>query len=242
MEYLQNALHHLKTVLKGVPFKLREPPAPEISEISEISELHPKPEKPLRQLLVLRHAKSAWGTGAKRDFDRPLATRGKYDSPRMGQWLHSEGLFPDHVVSSPAKRTKQSTQLVCEKLGFQLENVNWEPKLYNAGLVEVLEVLAGCPQTANRVMLVGHHTGLEPLLKFLYGPSLEIPGDVKLFPTAAVAHMEIPVEWDRLYTGVAQCLNIMRPRSLPFDPAIGERRSNKDRRKANRKTDSRAAA
>ncbi len=240
MEYLQNALNHIKTVLKGVPFKLREPA--ELPELPKIPELSPIPEKPLRQLLVLRHAKSAWGTGAKGDFDRPLASRGKYDSPRMGYWLRSQGLFPDHVVSSPAKRTKQSTQLVCEKLGFQLENVNWEPKLYNAGLIEVLEVLAGCPQTANRVMLVGHHTGLEPLLKFLYGPSLEIPGDVKLFPTAAVAHMEISVEWNRLYTGVAQCFNIMRPRSLPFDPALSEHRSNKDRRKANRKIGRRVAA
>ncbi len=252
MDYLQYALNRLKTVLKGVPFKLAESPQPpelhespdlpNQSELCKTSENLEEPEQAPRRLLLVRHAKSAWGTGAKRDYDRPLAARGKYDAPRMGHWLQNQGLFPDYVVSSPAKRTKQTTEMVCAKLGFDKAEVIWEPKLYNASLVELLEVLAACPLSAKQVMLVGHHTGLEPLLKFLYGPNLEIPGDVKLFPTAAVAQMEIPADWDRLYSGVARGFHITRPRSLPYEPQLGNRRSRKERRKANRKAEKSKAA
>ncbi len=55
-----------------------------------------------RHLLLLRHAKSAWNTGAAKDFDRPLANRGERDAPTMGKWLKKQGLVPDTVISSPA--------------------------------------------------------------------------------------------------------------------------------------------
>ena len=51
-----------------------------------------------RELLVLRHAKSAWDTGAARDFDRPLSKRGRRDAPRVGRFLARSGLTPDYVV------------------------------------------------------------------------------------------------------------------------------------------------
>lgn len=51
-----------------------------------------------RELLILRHAKSDWDSGAGTDFDRPLSRRGKHDAPRIGAWLYREGLVPDYVV------------------------------------------------------------------------------------------------------------------------------------------------
>ena len=61
-----------------------------------------------RELLILRHAKSAWDTNAPSDFERPLAKRGRRAAPRVGRWLEEQGLIPDHVVSSPAERAKQT--------------------------------------------------------------------------------------------------------------------------------------
>ena len=57
-----------------------------------------------RELLILRHAKSAWDTDAVSDFDRPLAKRGRKDAPRMGKWLRRRRLVPGYVLSSPARR------------------------------------------------------------------------------------------------------------------------------------------
>ena len=63
------------------------------------------------KLFFLRHAKSDWGNPSLKDFDRPLNKRGLRDAPLMGKKLHR--YFPDNlkVISSPAKRTKETLEL-----------------------------------------------------------------------------------------------------------------------------------
>ena len=46
----------------------------------------------MKELLVLRHAKSSWKHPELDDHDRPLNKRGKRDAPRMGELLQAEGL------------------------------------------------------------------------------------------------------------------------------------------------------
>ena len=77
-----------------------------------------------RELLILRHAKSAWDTPAETDFDRPLNGRGKRDAPRIGAWLMAQALLPDHVIASPARRARQTTRRVCKELGLDASKVD----------------------------------------------------------------------------------------------------------------------
>jgi phosphohistidine phosphatase len=166
-----------------------------------------------RDLLILRHAKSDWSTSATRDFERPLAKRGRNDAPRMGEWLAREGLVPGAIVSSPAERARETTLLVCKSVGFKLKKVFWEDAVYAANLSELLGVLAGCPADAASVMLVGHNPGLEDLVDFL-ADGVEEPADGKLLPTAALARLEMPEDWGHLKSGCARLLSITRPRDL----------------------------
>ena len=68
------------------------------------------------ELLILRHAKSAWDTDAPTDFDRPLSARGERDRWRMAGWLADEGLCPDEVVTSSALRARATAEAVVEAL------------------------------------------------------------------------------------------------------------------------------
>lgn len=167
-----------------------------------------------RQLLVLRHAKSAWDTDAPTDFERPLAKRGRKDAPRVGAWLRSEGLVPDHVVSSPAERARQTILRVCEELGVDSDRIAWDPRVYGAGVDGLLSVLADCPQQAKTILLVGHNPGLETLVEYLGGEDVEIPEDGKLLPTAAVASLKMPESWADLEEGSARLVSLTRPRYL----------------------------
>ncbi|TIP33615.1 MAG: histidine phosphatase family protein, partial [Mesorhizobium sp.] len=45
----------------------------------------------MKQLLILRHAKSSWDDPALADFDRPLAPRGLKTAPLMGRELARRG-------------------------------------------------------------------------------------------------------------------------------------------------------
>ena len=167
-----------------------------------------------RELLILRHAKSSWDSDAATDYDRPLAKRGEKDAPRMGQWLRDEGVVPDMVISSPARRAEQTTLSVCQALGIKKRLIRWEAGVYGASLGGLLKVLQSCPEDAKTVLLVGHNPGLETLVEYLAGTQLPVPEDGKLLPTAAVARLELSSDWTGLGAGSAHLASITRPRSL----------------------------
>ena len=166
------------------------------------------------ELLVLRHGKSDWTTEAKRDFDRPLAKRGRKDARRMGAWLRKRGLRPDLVVSSPAKRAKQTTLRVLEALELDEAVVKWEPRVYEASRTRLLSLLAELPRSARRVLLVGHNPALEELVDHLAAERIPTPKDWKLLPTAALAHFVLPRDWGRLNRGRADLVSLVRPKDL----------------------------
>lgn len=167
-----------------------------------------------RELLILRHAKSNWETGASRDFDRPLAKRGKKDAPRVGEWLYREGLVPDLVVSSPAERARETAVKVCKSMEFKKKKIQWDDEVYGAGVADLLRLLARCPRDARTVLLVGHNPGFEDLVRYLAADELEEPSDGKLLPTAALARLEMPDDWSTLEAGCAQLVAVNRPRKL----------------------------
>ena len=66
----------------------------------------------MRELFIMRHAKSSWDDPTLSDFERPLNRRGKEDAPLMGEHLKRLGIKPDLIVSSPAKRAKKTAKIV----------------------------------------------------------------------------------------------------------------------------------
>lgn len=168
-----------------------------------------------RTLLILRHAKSAWDTDAATDFDRPLNKRGRKDAPRVGAWLCKQDLVPDYVISSPAKRARQTACKVCKELGIDRSRIKWDERVYEADVRDLLQVLTDCPKAAQTTLLVGHNPGLEELIVYLSEGRMPVVEDGKLLPTASVAHMELSEAWNRLQPGVARLVSITRPRSLP---------------------------
>ncbi|RZJ80136.1 MAG: histidine phosphatase family protein, partial [Flavobacterium sp.] len=58
----------------------------------------------MKELIIIRHAKSDWGNSTLKDFDRPLNKRGIANAPEMAERLVKRKIFPDLIVSSPALR------------------------------------------------------------------------------------------------------------------------------------------
>ncbi len=160
-----------------------------------------------RRLILLRHAKSDWYSGAATDFDRPLNNRGRRDAPRVGRWLHLNALTPDVVCCSSALRTRQTLELVGMELGLSMADLHYLGELYHASEGEITGVVEDYLPGDGTLMVVGHNPGMETtLLEFC--PDLQVPPDGKLMPTAAVAVLEWPE------TGPPQLLHLVRPRDL----------------------------
>ncbi|MEN8204940.1 MAG: histidine phosphatase family protein [Pseudomonadota bacterium] len=167
-----------------------------------------------RELLLLRHGKSDWSTGLD-DFHRPLTDRGKRGAQRIGVWLAQQKMVPDFIVTSPAERALVTAQKACKAMGNGDEGIQRDRRLYAAGIDELVAVLGDCPPDAGRVMLVGHNPGLEELLVWLASDTVTVPDDGKLLPTATLARLYMPADWQALIAGCAQLDAITRPAMLP---------------------------
>jgi phosphohistidine phosphatase len=165
-----------------------------------------------RELWLLRHGKAERYDGNE-DYDRRLKKRGKRDVARMGEWLKEQGLLPDAVISSPAIRAIMTAKKVCDVLDIDREHILMDKRLYDEGMVRVKSVLADCPTTSSRVLLVGHNPELEDLLTYLVNP-INLPETEKLLPTAALARLVLPDDWTHLEKGCAELLCITSPKSL----------------------------
>jgi phosphohistidine phosphatase len=117
-------------------------------------------------LLILRHAKSSWKDEALPDHDRPLNKRGKEDAPRMGKLLRDEDLVPDLILSSDARRTRSTTELVVEESHYDGEII-YSRELYAAESETCMEALAQMGGDAACVMIVGQTRGWKSCYKTL---------------------------------------------------------------------------
>lgn len=113
----------------------------------------------MAELLLLRHAKSDWGTGLA-DHDRPLNDRGRKAAAAMGHYMQGEGLLPDLVICSTAVRARQTLACVTEAGQLQVA-VQYEPALYGASASAILEVVRRDGGAAERLLLVGHNPGFQ---------------------------------------------------------------------------------
>jgi phosphohistidine phosphatase len=111
----------------------------------------------MRTLYLVRHAKSSWGNPGLRDHDRPLNDRGLHDAPRMARLLAEQGVKPDLLVSSPAKRALTTALFFAEAFGISDDDVLRKPDIYEAFPQEILRIISELPDTAKTVLIFGHN-------------------------------------------------------------------------------------
>ena len=165
-----------------------------------------------RELWLLRHGKADRDL-AMEDFDRPLKKRGKLAAQRIGEWLKQGNLFPDRLISSPAKRALATAKIAHKAMSLESLVITQDHRLYQEGFERLKTVLAECPVETRRVLLVGHNPELEDLLINLVGAG-NLPATDKLLPTAALAGLVMPDDWSNLEAGCAELLAITCPKSL----------------------------
>lgn len=164
----------------------------------------------MKTLLLLRHAKSSWDEPSLRDFDRPLAGRGKRDAPRIGRALAERGPLPDLIVSSPAARTRATIKAV--RTAALLEaDLQFEDIVYGASSAELIKLIRRLPAEKNCVMIVGHNPGLEDLVTRL----TKMPARM---PTAALACVEFKEGgWEDIEDGEGNLAWLLTPKDLGED-------------------------
>ncbi len=165
-------------------------------------------DHPMKQLFIMRHAKSSWKEIDLIDHDRPLNKRGNRDAPRMGKLLVQQGLLPELILSSTALRARSTAMLVADALDYE-DAIELNENLYHPTVANCIEVLESLYYNYDSVLLVAHNPGVERLTAHLTGKNQE-------FPTATIAHIKLPINsWrDLTMRTEGKLKNIWRPKEI----------------------------
>lgn len=164
----------------------------------------------MKRLILVRHAKSSWKDAVLADIDRPLSGRGKREAPRMGIFLAQQGLRPDIILSSPARRARKTAKLLAEEIPGAGEHLHFDPALYAASTTVLLERVRALDEAWQHVMLVGHNPGLTDFANLLTAIGIDN------LPTCSVLVADLVVDtWRETVAGCGQPLLFVVPNVLP---------------------------
>lgn len=169
-----------------------------------------------RRLYLLRHAKSSWDAPEQRDFDRPLAARGRRAADALGKAMKRRGLQPDLVLCSSAARAAETWRRIAAALPAP-PPVRWLRSLYLAAPSRQLERLRAVEASVETLLLVGHNPGIENLAAQLAGPGSDRGALERLstkYPTGALAGFELDAPWSELAPGGARLVEFTTPKDL----------------------------
>ena len=147
----------------------------------------------MKKLFIVRHAKSSWDNPNLDDFDRPLNKRGKKSAPEMGRRLLNKKIFPDLMITSPAKRASATASRIAEVVSFPRKNIIKESKFYEASISDFLSVLRTIDDDVDTLMIFSHNPGLTDLSNFLSD------SDIYNIPTCGVVEVELDIaSWSEI--------------------------------------------
>lgn len=167
----------------------------------------------MKDLFLIRHAKSSWTDDSLRDMDRPLNKRGKRQVEAMAHSLLQLGALNGPIHASHACRARQTIERVMEQLPEQnlASRIHFDPDLYTFRWKQLFKWLKHVDSDAPALTLIGHNPALTDLAGILTGE--EVPELV----TGAVMHLKIPTSsWQNLAKGKARLIQYLPPAQASY--------------------------
>lgn len=167
----------------------------------------------MKTLFLLRHAKAENPATGVTDLKRALNERGRGEAQALGTFIKEQNVEFDLVLCSTAVRARETTELVLTAAEL-VANVRYDERIYEAGPLQLLEVISEIEPDSTAVILVGHNPGMEELLKILTGCNEQMA-------TGTLAKIDLDVaDWRRAIEGKAALDWIVKPTETSRSPTV----------------------
>ncbi len=147
----------------------------------------------MRQLLLLRHAETSPAPRGTSDHARLLTEYGEQQALSMGKFLASRKVRPDLILSSDAKRTQKTAELI--NLSFQSKHI-MSNTLYNCSAQQLLNEIKQCDESIKTLLVVNHNPGIHQLCFELSKGNTELAMN---YPPCSLAHFVFKEESNDWY-------------------------------------------
>lgn len=113
----------------------------------------------MKQLIVVRHAKSSWEFGFD-DRKRPLAEKGISNCKKIGKRVKK--YLPENLMiwSSPAVRAAQTAFLFCEHADLDSNKIIFKEDLYTFNESQLEKEIKKCENSVQNLILFGHNDAI----------------------------------------------------------------------------------
>ena len=138
----------------------------------------------------------------------------------MGRYVKEREFIPDLIMSSSARRTKETVELMATELPGR-RRLDYLAALYLARPAALRAAIRSAPEKIKTLMVVAHNPGVEELAASLAREPIrrkerdrsDLIGEK--YPTAALAVLDFAVaRWRDVAPGQGELVDFVRPRDL----------------------------
>jgi phosphohistidine phosphatase len=132
--------------------------------------------------------------------------------------MRSEGLVPDLVLVSPARRTLET--LAALQPWEKPPLIEVKEELYLAAAPGMLKLLRNVSDNVRTILLIGHNPGLQDLAVLLVGAHTKAGARkralslARAYPTCALAEFALSGTWSDIGEGSGKLIRFVTPREL----------------------------
>lgn len=163
----------------------------------------------MKKLYLIRHAKAAAESSSGDDFDRPLVDKGVTKTERIVRYLNKINTKIDLIITSPADRAASTADIVAKGIGYPVENIRKDRKIYDGYYDRILDIIYTTPNDVISCMIFGHNPTITHLANLFITPGIEF------LPTSGTVCISFNTDkWEEIPAAKATLEFVITPKML----------------------------
>lgn len=111
----------------------------------------------MKELYIVRHAKSSWDFPDLPDEERPLLEKGKKRTKLVIDYLLENNISIDLIISSHAVRARETAAILAHALNYPEDNIMISKNVYHGNDESFFNLFYDLSNDIESVMIVGHN-------------------------------------------------------------------------------------
>tara|TARA_X000000950_G_C13537087_1_gene506067 strand:- start:87 stop:596 length:510 start_codon:yes stop_codon:yes gene_type:complete len=169
----------------------------------------------MKQLLLMRHAKSEWNIHDGNDLDRNISKIGIEKTKRIGEFIGQKKIIIDKILCSPSLRTRKTKDLLIKYLNPK-PKVVMKTDLYHEAGCKIFDIVLN-ERNSNVLFVISH----EPLLSssvFDFSEEYDnkyFRNATSEFSTSSIIFFKFDVErWSQINKKNSKLIFFLRPNDI----------------------------
>lgn len=163
----------------------------------------------MKNLYIVRHAKSSWDFPELPDAERPLIEKGINNTKKIIKELNEKKITVGILVSSHTKRAYETSKLIATGINFPVEKIEVSNNVYQADRDEIFNIVFSQNDELDSLMIVGHNPALTQFA------NLFLEEKIDLLPTSGVISLSFETgKWIEVIKAKCETNFILFPKML----------------------------